>query len=274
MSRKHSPKVMLVTGAASGIGAATARLAAGAGHKVILADINAAGARATAAEIGANAFAKRLDIRSEDNWNAMLDEVWAEHGRLDVLINNAAIVHTGFAADVPIAKHRHTLDTNFMGAAIGMLAALPRFKAQGSGHLVTVASMVAFLPFPGIASYAAAKHALRAFHHALAIEERRSPVRFTIVYPTATETPMLEQEAEDDAMALAFAGNPVPAEHVARTILDAVAKKPAEVYIPPERGSFVRQIGVKPRALAKMYEHNAAIGAEKLKARRALGTSD
>ncbi|MEW6631051.1 MAG: SDR family oxidoreductase, partial [Pseudomonadota bacterium] len=206
MSRKPKAKVMLITGAASGIGAAMAEAAARDGHKVILADINEPAARAMAAGIGSNASTKRLDIRSEENWNAVLDEVWSEHGQLDVLINNAAIVHTGFAANVSVEKHRHTLDTNFMGAAIGMLAALPRFKAQGSGHLVTVASMVAFLPFPGIASYAAAKHALRAFHHALAIEERRSPVSFTIVYPTATETPMLEQEAQDDAMALAFAG--------------------------------------------------------------------
>ncbi|TPL54289.1 SDR family oxidoreductase [Mesorhizobium sp. B2-4-6] len=273
MSRKQGSRIILVTGAASGIGAATARLAASAGHKVVLADINEAGARAVAAETGRDASARHLDIRSEENWNAVLDQIWTEHGRLDVLINNAAIVHTGFAIDVPIEKHRHTLDTNFMGAAIGMLTALPRFKAQGSGHLVTVASMVAFLPFPGIASYAASKHALRAFHHALAIEERLSPVRFTIVYPTATETPMLEQEAQDDAMALAFAGSPVAAEHVGRTILEAVAKKPAEVYIPPERGRFVREIGVKPRALAKMYERNEAIGAEKLKARRAFGTS-
>jgi len=271
MSRKQKAKVMLITGAASGIGAATAEAAARGGHKVILADINEPAARAVAAGIGSNASVKRLDIRSEENWNAVLDEVWSEHGRLDVLINNAAIVHTGFAANVPVEKHRHTLDTNFMGAAIGMLAALPRFKAQGSGHLVTVASMVAFLPFPGLASYAAAKHALRAFHQALAIEERRSPVSFTIVYPTATETPMLEQEAQDDAMALAFAGNPMPAGQVAQIIVEAVAKKSAEVYIPPERGSFVRQIGVKPRALAKMYERNAAVGAEKLKARRAFG---
>ncbi|WP_296736748.1 SDR family oxidoreductase [Mesorhizobium sp.] len=271
MSRKQKAKVMLITGAASGIGAATAQAAARQGHRVILADINEPGAHAAAAGIGPNASARRLDIRSEENWNAVLDEVWSEHGRLDVLINNAAIVHTGFAANVPVEKHRHTLDTNFMGAAIGMLAALPRFKAQGSGHLVTIASMVAFLPFPGIASYAAAKHALRAFHHALAIEERHSPVSFTIVYPTATETPMLEQEAQDDAMALAFAGNPMPAEQVAQIIVEAVAKKSAEAYIPPERGSFVRQIGVKPRALAKMYELNAAVGAEKLKARRAFG---
>lgn len=269
MSKKNKSKIMLITGAASGIGAATARLAVEAGHRVVVADINEAGARSVAEAIGPSASAKRLDICSEANWGAVLDEIWSEQDRLDVLINNAAIVHTGFAADVPIEKHQRTLATNFMGAVIGMLAALPRFKAQGSGHLVTIASMNAFLPFPGIASYAAAKHALRAFHHALAIEERRSPVDFTIVYPTATETPMLEKEAEDDAMALAFAGNPVRPEQVAQAILEATAKKVMEAYIPADRGKFVRQIGVRPRSLRKMYERNEIVGAEKLEARRA-----
>jgi NAD(P)-dependent dehydrogenase (short-subunit alcohol dehydrogenase family) len=269
MSKKKS-KVMMITGAASGIGSATARLAAEAGHQVVIADINEKGAAAVAKAIGPAATFRQLDICSEEQWNEVLDGVIAEKGRLDVLVNNAAIVHTGFAANVPVEKHRHTLETNFMGAVIGMLAALPRFKKQGSGHLVTISSMNAFMPFPGIASYSAAKHALRAFHHALAIEERRGPVDFTIVYPTATETPMLEKEAEDDAMALAFAGNPVTPETVAEAILNAIAKKSVEAYIPAERGAFVRRIGVKPRSLREMYERNEIIGAEKLQARRAV----
>ncbi|MDI6029045.1 SDR family oxidoreductase [Corticibacterium sp. UT-5YL-CI-8] len=268
MSRNKS-KVMLITGAASGIGAATARQATEAGYKVIIADINEAGANAAAASIGPAGSAKRLDICSPANWETVLDEIFAEHGHLDVLINNAATVHTGFARDVPIAKHQHTMDTNFMGAATGMLAALARFKAQGFGHITTICSMNGFMPFPGLASYAAAKHALRAFHHAVAIEERNSPVIFTIVYPTATETPMLEKEAEDDAMALAFAGNSVTPDHVAAIILKAIKRKSLEAYIPAERGKFVRRIGVNPRGLKALFERNEIIGAERLKARRA-----
>jgi NAD(P)-dependent dehydrogenase (short-subunit alcohol dehydrogenase family) len=268
MKRSQS-KVVLITGAASGIGAATARRAALVGHGVILADIDERGASIVAADIGPAATAVGLDIRSEASWTRALDEVWARHGRLDVLVNNAAIVHTGFARDVPLAKHEHTIATNFMGAVTGMLSVLPRFKAQGSGHIVNVSSMTAFIPFPGIASYAAAKHALRAFHHGLALEERHGPVKFTIVYPTATETPMLDKEAEDDAMALAFAGTPMTAEAVAEAILEAVRKQSVEVYLPPERGKVVRRLGTSPRALRKMVERNEVIGAEKLAARRA-----
>lgn len=271
--KRIPPKTILITGAASGIGEATARRAAQQGHRVVLADIDDARARRIAGEIGASASAERLDICAEEQWEQVLARVWERHGGLDVLVNNAAIVHTGFARDVSVAKHRHTMETNFLGAVTGMLTALPRFRAQGSGHLVTVASMTAFIPYPGLASYAAAKHALRAFHHALAIEERDAPIDFTIIYPTATETPMLEKEAEDDALALAFAGTPWEVGTVATQILDAIRRKSVELYMPAERGKIVRRLGTSPRLLREMVEKNEAVGAAKLKARRAAKRS-
>lgn len=262
-------KVVMITGAASGIGASTAELLIARGNRVVLADIAAGRAQAMAERLGENAMPLGLDICAEAQWAAGLDAVWARFGRLDTLINNAAIVHTGWARDVPLAAHHATMETNYFGGVIGMLAALPRFKAQGGGHLVTVSSMNGFLPFPGIASYAAAKHALRAFHTALAIEERESPVAFTLVYPTATETPMLEKEAHDDAMALAFAGTPVAPAEVAAAIADAVETRPVEVFIPADRGEVVKRLGIDPAALRAYVEKNERIGWEKLKARRA-----
>ena len=268
-----SSRVYLITGAASGIGAATARLAGSRGHRVAVADINATGARAVADSIGQNAASIALDIRSKAEWEAALDEVWKRFGRLDVLVNNAAVVHTGYARDVSLEQHQHTLDTNFMGPVAGMLAALPRFKQQGSGHLTTICSMTAYLPFPGLASYAAAKHALRAFHHALALEERKGPVAFTIIHPTSTETPMLEKEAQDDALALAFAGASMTAEAVAAIILEAIETKEFEVFLPPERGEVVRRVGVDPLALRAMVERNEVLGTERLAQRRAAAAS-
>jgi len=188
-----------------------------------------------------------------------------------VLANNAAIVRTGRARDVAIADHQRTLDVNFMGPVKGMLAALPRFPAQGYGHLVTVCSMTAFLPFPGIASYAASKHALRAFHHALALEERDGPLNFTIVHPTSTETPMLDEEAKSDDVTLAFAGRSVTPEFVAGIILDAMEKKAIEIFMPPERARMVRLLGTSPRSLRKWAIRGEEIGRRNLEARRAAG---
>jgi NAD(P)-dependent dehydrogenase (short-subunit alcohol dehydrogenase family) len=269
----NKSKVFLITGAASGIGAAMAKEAIVRGHHVALADINEDGVRQIAAECGGAAVAYALDIRSEADWTRTLDDIWSRFGRLDVLVNNAAVVHTGYARDVSIVHHEQTLDVNTMGPIIGMLAALPRMKAQGNGHLATVCSMTAFIPFPGLASYAASKHALRAFHHALALEERNSPIRFTIVHPSSTETPMLEKEAADDALALAFAGQSFSADYVAGVVLDAVAKNTVEVFMPKERGAIVRKVGTNPRSLKKMVERNEVIGRERQLERRRLAAT-
>ena len=272
-SRSSLSQVYLITGAASGIGAATARLAASLGHRVAVADIDEGGARAVAASIGENAVPILLDIRSKEGWEAALDDVCDRFGRLDVLVNNAAIVHTGYARDVSLERHHQTFETNFFGPLTGMLATLGRFRRQKAGHFVTICSMTAYLPFPGLASYAAAKHALRAFHHALALEERREPIAFTIIHPTSTETPMLEKEAQDDALALAFAGPSMTVDQVAKVVLEAIESKAVEVFLPPERGEVVRTVGVDPRALREMIERNEVLGAERLAKRRAASVA-
>lgn len=269
MKKHKTSSVFLLTGAASGIGAATARLAVEQGHRVMLADINLRGAKAVAAPLGDRAAAIALDIRSPDAWDQALAAAVQQFGQLDVLVNNAAVVHTGYARDVPIDKHQHTIDTNFMGPLIGMLAGVRHFRKQGRGHIVTVCSMTAFIPFPGIASYGASKHALRAFHHALALEERQEPIDFTIVHPTSTQTPMLEAEKNDDATALAFASEPVTPEFVAETIMRAVKRKSLEVFMPPEQARAVRMLGTDAKKLRELIDTMEAIGRDAQLAARA-----
>jgi NAD(P)-dependent dehydrogenase (short-subunit alcohol dehydrogenase family) len=261
-------KNILLTGGASGIGAATARLAVERGHNVLIADVNFKGARSVARAIGKGASAVALDVTNHEQWEEALDEAWSRFGALDVLLNNAAVVHAGRANAVAVANHQRTVDINFMGPLQGMLAALPRFLRQGFGHFVTVCSMTAFLPFPGLASYAASKHALRAFHHALALEQRDTPLKFTIVHPTSTETPMLQKEARS-GLALAFVNPSMTAECAGTIILDGMEKQSVEIFIPRERGRLVRRIGTSPRALREMVIRGEARGAERLRRRMA-----
>jgi len=269
MARKIESRTLLVTGAAQGIGAAIARQAVAAGHRVALADINTAGVSALADELGETSLAVTLDITDEAAWQRALDAVEQRFGPLDVLINNAAVVHVGRAENVSMRGHQQTLDVNFMGPLRGMLAALPRFKARGRGHFVTVCSMTAFLPFPGLASYAASKHALRAFHHALALEQRNEPLNFTIIHPTSTETPMLEQEAASDEAPLCFSSPSVTADFVAEVVLDAMHRRKIEVFMPPKRARTVRMVGTNPRMLKALVDQGEATGAANLNERRA-----
>jgi short-subunit dehydrogenase len=155
-----------------------------------------------------------------------------------------------------------------MGPLTGTLAALRRFRAQGHGHIVTVCSMTAFLPFPGLASYAASKHALRSFHHAVAIEERHSSIDFTIVHPTATETPMLEQEALDESSAFAFVATSVSATFVAETIVSAIDAKTGEVFMPPEGADDIIELGVRPDKLLAIFDRAAEFGRKTQRQRR------
>lgn len=266
--KRAKKQSILLTGGASGIGAATAKLAVERGHRVLVADINLKGAQAVANALGDAASAIELDITQSDQWAHVLDKAWERFERLDVLMNNAAIVHPGYADRISLEDHQSTMDVNFMGPVRGMLAALPRFRQVDAGHFVTVCSMTAFLPFPGLASYAAAKHALRAFHLALALEQRDSNLKFTIVHPTSTETPMLEHEM-NSGLTLAFAAPSMSAEAIGNIILDAMDKRTVEVCVPSERGKYVKRVGANPRSLREMVIRGEALGAEQLKARLA-----
>lgn len=266
--KKTQPGTYLITGAASGIGAALAARLARSGQNVVLADINLKEAEITAASLGANAHAVELDICDAKAWDRVLDGVEARLGSLDVLVNNAAIVRTGFARNVAIADHQLTINTNFMGPLTGMLKTLERFRKQGRGHIVTVCSMTSFLPFAGLASYASSKHALRAFHDAVAVEERCSGIDFTIVHPTSTETPMLEQEAADDDAAMCFLAPSVTADEVAGVIVKAIRRKAVEVCMPQAQARTVKALGTNPKRLRAYADLMEEMGREGLAARR------
>ena len=92
---------------------------------------------------------------------------------------------------------------------------------------------------------------------------------FTLIYPTATETPMLDKEAEDDAMALAFSGTPVTPELVATRIVEAISTRPVGVFIPPDRGEAVKKLGTDPDAMNDYVTRNEAVGLQKLQERHA-----
>lgn len=267
MSRRRTLRpgsVVLITGAASGIGAATAREAARRGCRVAVADVDLAGAQAVATEVGG--VAVELDVRSEGGWREALDEVESALGPVDVLVSNAGIIHTGYARDLTLEQHRHVLDVNLMGAVMGILTALERMRSRG-GQVVTVCSMTSFLPLQGYAMYGATKHALRAFHHALAIEERGGSVDFTIVHPPGTRTRMLEQEEADPSAVMTFAEKSVSAEEVATVIVDAFETRPAEVVFPAVGGRFQRLVGSQAALMQRalpLVEHLARRNARKL----------
>jgi NAD(P)-dependent dehydrogenase (short-subunit alcohol dehydrogenase family) len=242
-------QVVFLTGAARGIGAATARAAVGRGYRVMLADIDGPAAAVLAEELGSAASSVRLDVRDPAQWEAAYKSTVDHFGSVDVLVNNAGIIHTGNARDLSLAEHRDIVEVNLLGTMTGVLTALPRMSAQGRGHIVNVCSMTSFLPLSGYATYSGTKHGMRAFHHSIAMEERGGPVTFSIIHPPSTRTPMLDQELADPSSVIAFAEKSHSADDVATVIVDAITKKPVEVVFPAWAGRFQRVAGVFPQLM-------------------------
>lgn len=261
--------VCFVTGGAHGIGAAFARLAVGRGRRVVIADVDATAARALAAELGERAHAVALDVRDEAAWERALDEAWARFGRVDVLVNNAGLLHGGRLLEQSPAQLRHMLDVNLVGVANGLRAAVPRLVRQGGGHVVDVGSLASYLPLKGQAFYSATKHAVRALHHGFALEQAGGPVAFTLVCPAAVDTGMLRQQIGADSNAIAFAGRPLTPEQVAEGIWRAAVRRPRELLLPAAGGLGARLLGAFPALLALVTPHVERAGRAALRRLRA-----
>jgi short-subunit dehydrogenase len=250
--RTEQEQVILVTGAANGIGAAIAELAVARGHRVMLTDADEVAVVSRARSLGSRAAACVLDIRRSEDWTRAFEAADAAFGHVDVLVNNAGITHTGVTRDLRPQQHRDIVEVNLLGTITGVCAALERMTAQGHGHIINVCSMTSFLPLPGYATYCATKYGLRAFHHSVAIEERHGPLDFTIIHPPSTRTGMLEQERADPACAIAFAEKSYAPQRIAGAVVDAIATKPVEVVFPPLAGRVQRIAGVFPRLMRRV----------------------
>jgi NADP-dependent 3-hydroxy acid dehydrogenase YdfG len=262
--------VFFVTGAAHGIGAAFARLAVERGAQVVLADVDEDSARALAGALGGRAHAVALDVRDPAAWERALDEAWTRFGRVDVVVNNAGLIHGGTLLEQSPEQLRHMVDVNLIGVANGLRAAVPRLARQGGGHVVDVASLAAYVPLKGQAFYSATKHAVRALHHAFALEQAGGPVTFTLVCPGAVDTAMLRGQIGADSNAVAFAGRALTAEEVGEGLWRAAERRPREILLPAAGGFGARLLGVLPALLALVTPRVERAGLAALRRRKAV----
>jgi len=203
-------KVAIVTGAASGIGAATALAMAREGARVLVVDVNEAGAKATVEQIekaGGQAAAARADVtRAADN-QAVVERATAQWGRLDVFYANAGVPQWKTdLEDVDEKTFDQIFDVNVKGVWLGAKYALPVMKRQRRGLFLITASTAAIRPRPGGQTYAASKGAVVTLTKALALEAAPHGVRVVAIAPVATHTPMLPtfmSKKEVDAEGLA-----------------------------------------------------------------------
>lgn len=188
--------VALITGAAleRGQGACEARRFAGDGATVVLTDVQREAGEATAAAIGPQASYLDLDVRDADDWQRVVAAVVDRHGRLDSLVNNAGVWHTGGLLETTPEEYRRVIEINQTGVFLGMRAVAPTMQAQGSGSIVNISSAAGLRGDPAIHAYVASKWAVRGMTKAAALELASFGIRVNSVHPGLIETPMSATE--------------------------------------------------------------------------------
>jgi NAD(P)-dependent dehydrogenase (short-subunit alcohol dehydrogenase family) len=227
MARKLRDSVVVITGASSGIGRATALAFARRRAKVVLAARHETSLRELAQEceaLGTSALAVPTDVRDEAAVTQLAERAAAAFGRIDVWVNNAGVFMVGKLADVPSDAFRQVIDTNLFGAVNGARAALPHL-AVSRGVLINVASMAATMGIPYGSAYVASKWALRGLSESLRQELRDDGVAVVTVLPASIDTPLFHHGANYTGKAVKPMEPVYPAEQVARTIV-ARARRP------------------------------------------------
>jgi NADP-dependent 3-hydroxy acid dehydrogenase YdfG len=204
--------VLVITGASTGIGAATARRAVEFGHRVVLAARSEDKLAALAEELGGEetAVAVRCDVTSWDDQQALVETTLDRYGRMDAYFANAGFGAARGFLEESVEHWKSMIDTNVLGAALSIRASLAHFKKNGRGHLILTSSIAGRRALPG-SLYSATKHAVTAMGEALRQEIAETDIKMTLIEPGMVDTPFFDNrvsgalEADDIARAVLFA---------------------------------------------------------------------
>ena len=205
-------KVIIITGAAQGMGATHARLCIEAGAKVVLTDINAEKGQALAAELGSQALFLQHNVTSEDDWTQVIAATQAHFGTINVLVNNAGITQSKSILETSLDDYRRILEINQVSVFLGMKAVIPSMQASQQGSIINISSINGLVG--GAIGYTDSKFAVRGMTKAAALECAPFGIRVNSVHPGVIATPMIMQ-GDTKAAVEAFAKS-IPLRRVAQ----------------------------------------------------------
>ncbi len=236
MSESIAGKVVVITGASSGLGEAAARLLAARGASVVLGARRVERLRALADELsaaGGKALAVETDVADRGQVQRLVDAAVEAYGRVDVLINNAGLMPQSLLASLRVDEWDRMIDVNLKGTLYGIAAALPHMQRQRGGHIVNVSSVAGHKVGPGSAVYSATKHAVRALSEGLRQEVKPWNIRTTVISPGAVATELPDSVADPEVAERVhqlYADVAIPADSFARAVAFAIGQ-PDEVDI-------------------------------------------
>lgn len=234
IAKTNDPKVILITGASSGIGEATARRLAQAGHTVVLGarrlDRLTALAQALTAK-GLSVHVRALDVTQLDDMQAFVTDAKQRFGRIDVIVNNAGVMPLSRLDALKIDEWNRMIDVNIRGVLHGIAAVLPIMQAQRSGHVINVSSIGGHAVSPTAAVYCATKFAVAALSEGLR-QEAGAHLRVTVISPGVTTSELADSISDEggrDEMRT-FRQVAIPADAIARAMAYAI-DQPADVDV-------------------------------------------
>ena len=256
-------RTAIVTGGGSGIGAAICKALGARGDTVVVADIDGASAQRIADEVRGTAL--KVDVRDGAAVQALVDDTVREHGRLDLMFNNAGIGVGGDATELTTAHWDRIIDINLRGVTNGIAAAYPVMARQRSGHIINTASIAGLLAPPYLAPYVAVKHAVVGLSLSLRGEAKVYGVNVTAVCPGWTDTAILDSTGPDDLPKTSMSereggvreaaekmGKLYTPEALAQDVLEAIAKNKALLVTPGKFRAMWRMSRVSPTAFAAL----------------------
>jgi len=229
-------KIVVITGASSGLGEATARLLSSQGASVVLGARRADRLQSLAealTDAGGKAIALPTDVTQPDQVQALVDAAVQAYGRIDVMINNAGLMPQALLERLQIGEWDRMIDVNIKGVLYGIAAALPYMQKQKAGHFINVSSVAGHKVGPGFAVYAATKFAVRALSEGLRQEVKPYNIRTTVISPGAVATELPDSSTDPDAAARVrkfYAEAAIPADSFARVVAFAMSQ-PEEVDV-------------------------------------------
>jgi NADP-dependent 3-hydroxy acid dehydrogenase YdfG len=237
MNHAIADKVIVITGASSGLGEATARHLAGRGARLVLGARRLDRLEKLAADIaasGGEALAVATDVTKRADVENLIRAAQSRFGRVDVLVNNAGIMPLAAMSKLKVDEWDRMIDVNIKGVLYGIAAALPGMRANQSGHIINLSSVAGLRVSAGVGTvYSATKFAVKAISEGLRAEVGGEGIRVTTLYPGAIASELVDGSSDAEATAAMkafYAANEIPADSVARAVAYAI-EQPSDVSI-------------------------------------------
>ncbi|MEC6748251.1 SDR family oxidoreductase [Marinilactibacillus sp. XAAS-LB27] len=260
--KKLKNQVMVITGATSGIGLVTARMAAEQGVKLVLAARNEDALNILQKELkvrGTESVYVVADVSKEEDIDKIADRAIGHFGGFDTWVNNAGVALYGYSAEIPVEDMRHLFDINFWGIVYGTRKAVAHYKEKGEpGSIINLGSVVGNRAFPVQSIYSASKHAIRGFTDGIRmeLEKEHAPVVISQIHPARIDTPYTDHATSYIDKKPTHKGIVYPPESVAEAILHVAEHPTRDMYVGTQAKFFSIFGMVHPRITDKIMELN------------------